>query len=104
MKVLNSILKEELERLIELRKKYEHDMSKFPKGSLIKKDIKGHIYYYLNYRDGEKKHYKYLGNLNKDELAKWNKNIKERRKLRQSHIQVKKDIKRMEIIVGRAAR
>jgi len=53
MKILNGILQEELERLNKLGKNYELAIAKLPKGSLIKKNIRGYIYYYLNYRQGE---------------------------------------------------
>ena len=53
MEILNGILKEELERLKSLKKHYAQEMSKLPKGSLIRKKINGNIYYYFNYRDGK---------------------------------------------------
>ena len=92
MEILDGILKEELIRLRKLKKIYEHKLSKFPKGSLIKKEIKGHIYYYLNYRDGEKSIFKYLGKLKKEEISKIKNKIEERRKLRKLHTQTKKNI------------
>ena len=62
MEVLESILKEELNRLRKLKKEYENKLKNSQKGSLIKKQIKGHEYYYLNYRENKKKVFKYLGN------------------------------------------
>jgi hypothetical protein len=100
MKVLDSILQEELSRLKELKQNYKNEISKLPKGSLIKKNIKGQIYYYLNYRDKMKKQFKYLGKLNKKELEIWEKQINERRNLWKLLIQIKKDIKKLERIVG----
>jgi len=99
MEVLNGILREELGRLKELKKKYEKEISKFPKGCLIKKEIKGHIYYYLNYRDGNKSHFKYIGKLSKDNLREWGQKIQDRNKFRKFHVQVKKDVKRLEKMV-----
>lgn len=37
-------------------------IKKLPKGSIIKKHIKGHIYYYLVYRENKKIKFDYLGN------------------------------------------
>jgi len=99
MKVLKGILKEELMRLKELKRNYEKEISKLPKGCLIKKKIKGHIYYYLNFREGQKKHFKYLGKIDKKELEKLQSKINERRKFRKLHIQVKNDIKKLEKMV-----
>lgn len=98
MEILNGILKEELNRLKNLKKNYEWRLNKLPKGCLIRKKIKGHIYYYLNYRDGSKGVFKYLGKLDKGKLSKINNNISERRKLRKLYIWVKRDIVKLEKI------
>lgn len=46
-------------------KKYYSDLKsakeKLPKGCIVSKIIKGHKYYYLEYRDGDKIVFKYLG-------------------------------------------
>ena len=98
MEILNGVLKEELERLKKLKKHYEQEISKLPKGCLIKKKIKGHLYYYLNYRQGKKGIFKYVGKLNEEKLAKLEKKINERRKLGKLAIQVKRDIAKLEKI------
>ncbi|MBM3699311.1 MAG: hypothetical protein FJW68_00110 [Actinobacteria bacterium] len=98
MEVLNGILKEELNRLINLKKNYENKLKKYQKGSLIKKKIKGHVYYYLNYRDDKKNVFKYLGKLNEDEISKLEGSIKERRKLQKLFNQVKRDVLKLEKI------
>lgn len=100
MKVLNSILKEELNRLIKLKKSYENKLKKYQSGSLIKKKIKGHAYYYLNYRNNSKNVFKYLGKLNEDEISKLEGSIRERRNLQKLLSQVKKDILKLEKICG----
>ena len=99
MEGLNSGLKEELNRLKELRKKYEREISRFPRGCLIKKNIKGHIYYYLNYRDGIKAHFKYIGKLSSRDFKELKQKIDERNKFRRLNRQVKKDIKKIEKMV-----
>ncbi|HEY4662648.1 MAG TPA: hypothetical protein VIH07_03100 [Candidatus Humimicrobiaceae bacterium] len=98
MEVLNGILKEELRRLINLKKNYENKLKKYLKGSLIKKRIKGHIYYYLNYRDNKKNIFKYLGKLDKDEISKLEDTIQERRKIQKLYSQVKRNIIKLEKI------
>jgi hypothetical protein len=96
MEILNGILKEELSRLENLKKSYESKLSKFPKGSLIKKEIKGHIYYYLNYRERKKSIFKYLGKLDKEKISQIKLKIEERRRLRKLYIQVKNNIIKLE--------
>lgn len=99
MEILNSVLKEELERLKNLKKHYEQEISEFPKGSLIKKEINGHEYYYLNYREEGKGVFKYIGKLNKDEVKEFKRKIEERRKLRKLNIKVKQDIAKLEKMI-----
>ena len=48
MEILNGILKEELNRLKSLKNNYEHELNKLLKGSLVKKEIKGQVYYYYS--------------------------------------------------------
>ena len=101
MRVLKGILEEELKSLKELKRYYEKEIVKLPKGCLIKKKIKDQIYYYLNFREGKKKHFKYLGKVGKNELEKLQSKINERRKFKKLYIQVKNDIKKLEKIIHR---
>jgi hypothetical protein len=96
MKILNDILQEEKERLLELKKIYQSKIKHFPKGSLIKKNIKGHEYYYLNYRLYKKQIFKYIGKLSGEEVKDLLTKIEERRKFEKYLRQVKKDIKAIE--------
>jgi len=99
MKILNGVLNEELDRLNKLKKNYEKQIAKLPKGSLIRKNVKGNIYYYLNYRQEKKKIFKYIGKLPKKELGNLLDKIEERRKLEKLNKQVKKDIKKLEKMI-----
>ena len=92
METLNGILAEELSRLESLKKNYEHNLCKLPKGCLIEKEIRGHIYYYLNYREGKKSIFKYLGKLGNEEISQIKNKIEERGKLKRLYIQAKKNI------------
>lgn len=99
MKILNGVLNEELDRLNKLKKNYEKQIAKLPKGSLIRKNIKGNIYYYLNYRQEKKKIFKYIGKLPRKELENLLDRIEERRRLEKLNKQVKKDIKKLEKMI-----
>jgi hypothetical protein len=98
MEIFDGIVEEELNRLKSLKKQYEHELSGYMKGCLIKKNIKGHIYYYLNYRDNKKKVFKYLGKLSEDKVSDIKKKIEKRRNIKKLYIQVKKNIRRLEKI------
>ena len=67
--------------------------------SFIKKNIKGNVYYYLNYRQEKKKIFKYIGKLPGKELENLLDKIEERRKLEKLNKQVKKDIKKLEKMI-----
>jgi hypothetical protein len=96
METLNGILAEELNRLKGLQKRYEHNLSKLPKGCLIEKVIKNQLYYYLNYREGKKSIFKYLGKLSNEDVSQIKDKIEERRKLKGLYTQTKRNISRIE--------
>lgn len=71
MGVIKDLLKEELDNCIRLRKDYKEELKKYPGGSIVAKNIRGHRYYYLAYRDGKKVRFVYKGKkLSKDDIAK----------------------------------
>ena len=41
--LLKSVLEEELSNSLAMKKDYEKELAKLPKGSLIKKNVKGHM-------------------------------------------------------------
>ena len=93
MGVIKSVLKEELNNSLQMKKDYERELAKLPKGSLIKKKIKGHEYYYLLLRKKGKVRFIYKGKLPQEEVKGY-KEIKElRAKYRKLLSQVKKQIK-----------
>jgi len=96
MKILNDILQEEKQRLLESDKIYRSKIQQLPRGSLVKKNIKGHEYYYLNYRLYKKQVFKYIGRLSEKEVKDLLTKIEERRKYEKIIRQVKKDIKEIE--------
>ncbi len=99
MKILESVLNEELSRLKMLKSNYEERISKLPRGSLIRKNIKGNVYYYLNYRQDGKNIFKYLGKLSRKERGVLLDEIEKRRRLEKLKRQTVKDIKKLEKMV-----
>ena len=47
MKVIKGVLKEDLNKSLRMKKDYQRELAKLPKGSLVKKKIRGKEYYYL---------------------------------------------------------
>lgn len=52
---LKGVLKEEIDNAIRLQKRYQRELSRLPKGSLVEKVIKGRKYYYCVYRNDDGK-------------------------------------------------
>lgn len=93
MEPINSILREELGESLRLKKRYEQELKKLPRGALICKTIKGHKYYYLAERVKGKVKYIYKGKLPESEIKKYKEAKELRAKYRKLLSQVKKQIK-----------
>ena len=91
--VIKSVLKEELANSLRMKKRYERELAKLPKGSLVKRNIKGHEYYYLVVREKGKVKFIYKGKKVSDKEIKKYKQAKEyRAKYRKLLSEVKKQI------------
>ena len=94
MKVIKSVLEEELANSLEMQKNYEKELAKLPKGSLIKKNVKGHEYYYLVVREEGKVKFIYKGKqVSGKEIQKYKRAKEYRAKYRKLLSEVKKQIK-----------
>ncbi len=93
MRVLKGVLKEELDNSLQIKEDYERELAKLPKGSLVKKKIKGHEYYYLLLREGGKIRFEYRGKVSKEEIKKYKEAKEYRAKYRHLLSRVKKQIR-----------
>jgi hypothetical protein len=93
MKVIKSVLKEELANSLAMKKNYERELAKLPKGSLVKKTIKGHEYYYLQVREEGKVRFIYKGKLSDKEVEEYQSAKKYRATYRKMLSELKKQIK-----------
>ncbi len=94
MKIIKSMLEEELANSLAMKKNYEKELAKLPKGSLIKKNVKGHQYYYLVVRENGKVKFIYKGKkVNNKEILKYKEAKEYRAKYRKLLSDVKKQIK-----------
>ncbi len=71
MRVIKSVLEEELTNSLAMKRSYERELAKLPKGSLVRKTIKGHEYYYLQVREAGRVRFLYKGKLARDEIEKY---------------------------------
>ena len=91
---IKGVLREELDNSLRMKKRYEQELAKLPKGSLIQKKIKGHKYYYLLLREGGKVRFIYKGkSVSLDMIKKYAEAKILRAKYRKLLSQVKKQIK-----------
>ena len=51
MGVIKNVRREELENSLRMKERYERELAKLPRGSLVARKIKGHTYYYLIMRE-----------------------------------------------------
>ncbi len=91
--VIKGVLREELENSLRMKGHYERELAKLPKGSLIKKRIKGHDYYYVVMRHNGKVKFIYKAGIRKDEKVKYEKAKEYRAKYRRLLSQVKRQIR-----------
>ena len=92
MKVIKSVLEEELQNSLQMKQQYEEALKKLPRGSLSKKIIKGRPYYYLAERKGPKVKYRYLGKISDEDKEKYENAKEMRKKYRRNLSAVKKQI------------
>lgn len=93
MQVIKGVLEEELENSRKMKAEYEKTLAALPKGSLVKKEIHGHIYYYLMRREGSKVKFDYLGKLSQEEIDKYEEIKSARARYRKLISQLNKQIK-----------
>lgn len=69
MSVIVGVLKEELENSLGMKKRYEQEISRLPKGSVCRKKVKNWEYDYLVFRRGGKVVLEYLGKLSPEKKS-----------------------------------
>ncbi len=91
---IKGVLREELDNSIRMKKKYEEELSNLPVGSLIRKKIKGHEYYYIVLRENGEVKFIYKGkNVPEDVIKEYARAKELRKKYRNALSQIKKQIK-----------
>ncbi len=76
---LQEFLQEELKQSLQNKERYEEALARLPKGSIIKRNIKGQTYHYLIYREHGRFQSIYLGKLITSEDLDRNRQVKEKR-------------------------
>ena len=86
MRVLKSILKDSLTYYQQLDRALSRRVARLPQGSVKRRRIKGHFYYYLQRRAGGRVIHRYVGRREPVALLR---DIRERRRLKQELAKVR---------------
>ncbi len=93
MGVIKGVLKEELNNSLRMKQAYEKELAKIPRGTIVKKKVKGHEYCYLLTREKGRVKLTYKGKLSAQEISKYKRATEYRSKYRKLLSKVKKQIK-----------
>jgi len=93
MRVIKGVLREELANSLAMARDYERELRKLPKGSLVKKTIKGHKYCYLVIRENSRVRFIYKGKPSIAETERYRQAKRYRAKYRKLLSQTRKQIK-----------
>lgn len=100
MDAVRGVLEEELKYAMGLEKQYQDAVEKLPKGSLSRKNINGHLYHYLAYREGTKVKFQYLGKLSGREIEEMQSRLAERRRYQEMLRAVRKEIRYLQKVMN----
>jgi len=90
---IKPVLREELLNSQGMLADYERELAALPQGSLIRKSINGHTYYYVVLRDKGRVKFIYKGRSSKDEVASYRKARDLRAKYRRNISRLKRQIR-----------
>ncbi len=90
---IKAVLREELDNSLQMKANYENALAEIPKGSLVRRIIKGHPYYYLVFRDGTRVRSVYKGKLSRPEVRAFNRAKEQRNRYRRQISEVNKQIR-----------
>jgi len=82
MSILVSTLKEELASVLRLEKRHHTTLLTLPQGSFIVRNVKGRLYGYLTFREGNKMRQKYLGRLDEAQIKSYRSKTEQRKELK----------------------
>ena len=82
---IEDVLREELENSLVMKQNCERSLAALPKGSLVRRIIKGRPYHYLVFRENGRVRSVYKGKVSSEELV-LNRRIKEQRAQYRQHL------------------
>lgn len=100
MSVIKDVLKEEHERLKNLKQKYIQEIQALHKGAITKKARNNKFYLYLTYREKKKVISKYVGNWESEKVKSVIKQIEQRKVLENKLKKVHKNLQELERVLN----
>jgi len=92
MALVFDILEEEKHRLIDLKARYERELSKLPKGTPSRKKRGNREYLYLAYRQSGKVKFEYIGSVDSEAAHEVGEQVLRRKNLEKNLAQVEKNL------------
>lgn len=99
--VLRAVLEEELDRNVRMLLRYKEELEKLPKGTIVKRVINEQQYYYLSYRRDKKVVTKYLGNVADTDITDLQKQLDERKHIKNIIKKLNQEKKEIESAIGK---
>ena len=96
MSAVHEILREEYSRLEKLKGRYSKELESLPRGTISRKTIRNHEYYYLVYRSKDKVKFDYLGKKGAPRLREIESILSRRKEIEEKLKQVTKSIREIE--------
>lgn len=90
---IREILEEELANSLRMEQRYSEELAKLPKGSLVQKKVKGHLYHYLVLREEGQVKLIYKGKVEPEEIARYAAIKKQRAQYRNLRAKVREQIR-----------
>ena len=91
-RVIEGVLHEELRNSRRMHRRYQQALRKLGKGSLVAKYVRGHRYYYHAVYDKGRMHFRYLGKLSPQAVARWRESERQRKRYGRLLREVKRQI------------
>ena len=95
MSIYRANLEEELQRNLASQKVFNRKIESSLKGSICKKVINSHEYYYLMYREKNKVVTKYIGSVKNSKIESLQKELKKSNELRRVLVELKENEKKL---------
>lgn len=90
---IKDVLREEMENSLQMKENYERALAGLLNGSLVRRVIKGHPYYYLVFREDGRVRSVYKGKLSRQEVRRFGETRRKRAQYRQQLSEVNKQIR-----------